>query len=448
MRRCALLLACMAGVSGFLAPPLPSIRSLRPLPARAGAITSRVGFFLRMQEQGAAAEGSPTGSTSIDVSNQDAQQKLREQMKLLWDLEVAMVHKDFKDGAIVQDKLRKIAGGGDDVPIPRVGPKSLLGKTVFVAGANGRLGSRVCKLLLRRGCTVRASVRGTEKVEDYSRLSYEIGMEEAEYDIQAPWIRKSIEVNATEEMKSYNIGKLVVVECDLLDEKNVARAVKGCDAVVYCASSFDGGRIKLKAPDVFSPQALFSVTDRIFLESVRQADRDREAASSGAIEGFLDREGVALAAKALLADQRLRAMSGTNMPRPASEGGETKINPFVLVTARKGALPKRGGVAGVLPAMEGYDVEEIKSEGEKLLAEAGLSSSVTIAMARYDENFAGEGQIPILEGAKDDKEKVISRLDAALMTVIAMISDQAEASSKVEVFTKDRDWRDNLINGN
>jgi hypothetical protein len=95
-----------------------------------------------------------------------------------------------------------------------------------------------------------------------------------------------------------------------------------------------------------------------------------------------DREGVALAAKALLSDQRLRAMSGTNMPKPSSEGGETKINPFVLVTARKGALPKRGGVAGVLPAMEGYDVEEIKSEGEKLLAEAGLSSSVTVAMAR------------------------------------------------------------------
>jgi hypothetical protein len=113
MRRCALLLACMAGVSGFLAPPLPSIRSLRPLPARAGASTSRVGFFLRMQEQGAAAEGSPTGSTNIDVSNQDAQQKLREQMKLLWDLEVAMVHKDFKDGAIVQDKY-----GRHPSPVP------------------------------------------------------------------------------------------------------------------------------------------------------------------------------------------------------------------------------------------------------------------------------------------------------------------------------------------
>lgn len=144
---------------------------------------------------------------------------------------------------------------------------------------------------------------------------------------------------------------------------------------------------------------------------------------------MIDREGVALAAKALLADQRLKAMSGTNMPKvssdpalfPAriplaesglpllprckhafrgtnthpftegtccgrpqavSEGGEARINPFVLVTAREGALPKRGGIAGVLPAMEGYDVEEIKREGERLLADAGLSSSVTVAMAR------------------------------------------------------------------
>ncbi|KAJ1471022.1 hypothetical protein T484DRAFT_1845591 [Baffinella frigidus] len=76
-----------------------------------------------------------------------------------------------------------------------------------------------------------------------------------------------------EAMRAYNIGKLVVTECDLPDPKNVARAVKGCDAIIYCASSFDGGRIKLRAPQVFSPEALFPVTDCIFLESVREGDR-------------------------------------------------------------------------------------------------------------------------------------------------------------------------------
>lgn len=57
---------------------------------------------------------------------------------------------------------------------------------------------------------------------------------------------------------------------------------------------------------------------------VREGDRDREAASSGSVGGFVDREGVELAAKALMSDQRLRAMSGTNMPRATPEGGEVR----------------------------------------------------------------------------------------------------------------------------
>lgn len=138
-------------------------------------------------------------------------------------------------------RLQDLAGPGGQVP--KVGRKCFAGRTVFVAGANGRLGSRVVRMLLRRGCRVRAAVRGTEKVEDYSRLSYEIGAEEGLGDIQAPWVRKSVEMTATEEMKEYGLGQLIVVECDLMDEKNVARAVKGVDAVVFCAGSFDRGRL-------------------------------------------------------------------------------------------------------------------------------------------------------------------------------------------------------------
>lgn len=45
---------------------------------------------------------------------------------------------------------------GSEKPIPKVGPRSLAGRTVFVAGANGRLGSMIVRLLLRKGCRVRA----------------------------------------------------------------------------------------------------------------------------------------------------------------------------------------------------------------------------------------------------------------------------------------------------
>ena len=57
------------------------------------------------------------------------------------------------------------------------------------------------------------------------------------------------------------------------------------------------------------------VTDRIFLERVREGDREREAARSGSVGGFADREGVRLVALALKKDQQMRAMSGTNMPK-------------------------------------------------------------------------------------------------------------------------------------
>jgi hypothetical protein len=43
--------------------------------------------------------------------------------------------------------------------------------------------------------------------------------------------------------------------------------------------------VQVKAPDLFTPEALFAITDRLFLESKRQQDRDRAAASSGTLEG-------------------------------------------------------------------------------------------------------------------------------------------------------------------
>jgi len=56
------------------------------------------------------------------------------------------------------------------------------------------------------------------------------------------------------------------------------------------------------------------VTDRLFLESVREGDREREAAKGGTVEGVVDREGVALAASCLLKDQRLTAMGAYTIP--------------------------------------------------------------------------------------------------------------------------------------
>ena len=65
---------------------------------------------------------------------------------------------------------------------------SLDGMTVVVTGANGEVGSIVTEELLRRGCRVRAVVRSAEDQGSYERLSYAVGAESLQGEIEAPWI--------------------------------------------------------------------------------------------------------------------------------------------------------------------------------------------------------------------------------------------------------------------
>ena len=65
---------------------------------------------------------------------------------------------------------------------------SLDGMTVVVTGANGEVGSVVTEELLSRGCRVRAVVRSAEDQGSYERLSYTVGAESLQGEIEAPWI--------------------------------------------------------------------------------------------------------------------------------------------------------------------------------------------------------------------------------------------------------------------
>ena len=65
---------------------------------------------------------------------------------------------------------------------------SLDGMTVVVTGANGEVGSIVTEELLSRGCRVRAIVRSAEDQGSYERLSYAVGAESLQGEIEAPWI--------------------------------------------------------------------------------------------------------------------------------------------------------------------------------------------------------------------------------------------------------------------
>ena len=265
-----------------------------------------------------AAQWSPSSRTeSRDDSNSD-------RFRMLFELDSAISTQDYKSAQELQDKFVEIFGY-----TPAIGPASLKNFTVAVAGSNGRVGSVVCRLLLRRGCNVIALVRNVDSAENYARLSYEIGAEEVSGDIQAPWVRKSVLLQGTAAMLRYGLGRLRVFECDVLDEQGVRTALAGgADAAIFCATEFDSGLPRFRVPDLFSPDALFAAVDPIFLSSARDAVRRREEAAARRAAGSVDEMGAAIVARAVRR-RRLSAALGAASPR---------IAPFVLLSSADGAL--------------------------------------------------------------------------------------------------------------
>ena len=120
--------------------------------------------------------------------------------------------------------------------------------TVVVAGANGRVGSMVCRQLLRtqEKVTVRALVRSADRVEDYARLSYEVGAEDARYALRPAWALApeedgggfSFETQSQfdETVQSgYGLDRLELVPCELRHEPDLRAALRGAVALVWCA---------------------------------------------------------------------------------------------------------------------------------------------------------------------------------------------------------------------
>jgi len=139
-------------------------------------------------------------------------------------------------------------------------PPSLKGTTVLVCGANGFVGSRVVRNLLRMQdgpAEVRAVVRDAGKLESFSRLSYEIGAEEGKGTISPVWVTRDVSFEGTEEMKGYGLGKVKVLSGDLLDSAFVKDAVSGCDSVVYCAAP-ESNPLASLAPDALFKKLLGS----------------------------------------------------------------------------------------------------------------------------------------------------------------------------------------------
>lgn len=105
-------------------------------------------------------------------------------------------------------------------------PVSLLdGKNILVVGSNGRLGSMVCRRLLRQYPEIANVValvhvvgENSETSRGYGRLAYEVGAEDGRGSIGAAWSAedRTATFEFDEElMTPYNLQKLRIVECEV-----------------------------------------------------------------------------------------------------------------------------------------------------------------------------------------------------------------------------------------
>mmetsp|Transcript_5978 Transcript_5978/g.18853 ORF Transcript_5978/g.18853 Transcript_5978/m.18853 type:complete len:407 (+) Transcript_5978:51-1271(+) len=311
--------------------------------------------------------------------------------------------------------------------------------TVVVAGANGRVGSMVCRQLLRtqEKVTVRALVRSADRVEDYARLSYEVGAEDARYALRPAWALApeedgggfSFETQSQfdETVQSgYGLDRLELVPCELRHEPDLRAALRGAVALVWCASEFEPltrRRLPGRLADAASSIGRFGA-DLFELrlpgfgrgQSGRgEGGRDEEeearvarASSVSAFEGAIDDDGVALAA-ATVADEigrraRIAALTGGGAGGPAA--GEGTPTPFVLAS---GSAALGYDVAGdELQENEfGFRKRRGEASARAALRRAGVAFSV-VRSAAIDASapgmLLGEG-LPLCWAAADVAEE-------------------------------------------
>eukprot|EP00536_Pseudo-nitzschia_multiseries_P006418 jgi/Psemu1/193041/e_gw1.135.68.1 len=133
-----------------------------------------------------------------------------------------------------------------------VSSSPLDGKRVLLVGANGRLGSMVCRRLLREYPEIKEVVamvhvvgENSEVSRGYGRLAYEVGAEDGRGSIGPAWSaddRVATFEFDEERMTPYNLQKLRIVECELLDPVRCKTIVDDAraDVIVWCATDFNG----------------------------------------------------------------------------------------------------------------------------------------------------------------------------------------------------------------
>lgn len=333
--------------------------------------------------------------------------------------------------------------------------------TIAVAGANGRTGSWVCRYLLRNHpeVTVRALVRdATSSYQGYGRLSFVVGAEEGKGEIKPAWyideedgriMKPATMTFDPERQGGYGLDRLEVRECELRYEKDVDLHLGDVDAIIYCASTFNVGRVRLpenlkNAGEKISKagMAFFELRWGDMFEQEDDDTRQRREESEGTTA---DDRGVALAVKALekkvAQKAKLSALTGTD---GASKDLEGLAVPFVLLSSA--VELGRESQPGTIGTTIENDFGVFKRMGETELRESSVphvivrSATVDETMTPFDLPVSSEespaDKSVSAETINDWNQRRINPRDLARFAIDCLRGQNPEGKSKtVEAWT-------------
>ena len=316
-------------------------------------------------------------------------------------------------------------------PLPRC--------TIAVAGANGRVGSMVCRELLRKHkqVTVRALVRSaSDPYQGYGRLSYEVGAEDGKMELRPAWqinedgVMGAASIEFDEDVQGgYGLDRLEIRECELRYKRDVDDALADVDAVIYCASAFNSFRQRLpdKVDDAANSiaqagmnlfelrfgKALFGEPDK---EDGSDAPR-REAAR----DKTADVEGVANAAAAMASTRRRRS----TLAQLTGGGGSGLANvgelpPLVLLSSAGSLGYDEDTLSGELRENEfGFR----KRQGEEAVRGSDLEESAVIVRSAAIDDVRGEEGLEVSAVADPD-----AAARAAVRAAVAVGAEDADGA--------------------
>jgi hypothetical protein len=297
---------------------------------------------------------------------------------------------------------------------------SLKKKRVLVVGANGRLGSMVCKYLLRNNpqtevvaCVHYVGESGMTS-RGYGRLSYEVGAEDGVGRIGAAWSAedRTATFEYADYMKDYNLKNLRLVECELLDPVQCNTICEGVDSVIWCATDFNGNQ----------PRAISGLNVAFLFRAIASPMKGRVE-----IEGVRNILGGLKNAK-----QNENWNARTSTPAGSGSGGKQPLD-FVVVSTSPDAFEDFETPFGTFNGL--------KREGEDIVKNEFPSLSYAILqMSRYEDNFVPEDLDIELEEANDaeNPDKIrrrINRRDAARAAADALTNEDL-AGKKVQVWSQ------------